>query len=172
MATIIPIIKNGKVQSYKIRTYLGRDELGKQIVKYTHWYIPEGVSESKAKKMVKKEAKAWEKEQQSGITREKRKKICSGGGTMPLSVFIKEKWLPLFPYLSEINGYPFVFSPQGCGLFLFLNGTGSNGAGVNDAPAGRQSRSCQKGSLSSPNRRMRDIAHFSKCVFLFPALHG
>lgn len=99
MATIIPIIKNGKVQSFKIRTYLGRDELGKQIVKYTHWYIPEGVSESKAKKMVKKEAKAWEKEQQSGITREKReKKICTGGGTMPLSVFIKEKWLPLCVY--------------------------------------------------------------------------
>ena len=84
MAAIIPIIKNGVVQSCKIRICPGKDELGKPMVRHTHWHIPEGVSESKAK--------AWEKEQQSGISGEKcEKKTCSGGSTMPLSVFIKEK---------------------------------------------------------------------------------
>ncbi|MDD3242134.1 MAG: hypothetical protein PHD32_00235 [Eubacteriales bacterium] len=38
MATIIKNIKDGKVISYKFRSCLGRDDMGKQISRYTTWH--------------------------------------------------------------------------------------------------------------------------------------
>ena len=61
MATVIKNKKDGKVVSYKFRVYLGLDEYGKQIAEYSTWYIPDGMTPSKAEKAAKKAAEAWEK---------------------------------------------------------------------------------------------------------------
>lgn len=62
MATIIKNIKDGKVISYKFRSCLGRDDLGKQISRYTTWHIPDGLTPSKAERAVKSAAAEWEKQ--------------------------------------------------------------------------------------------------------------
>lgn len=61
MATIIPNSKNGKIVSYKIRVFLGRDEFGKQICKNKTWYPPPELSPKKAEKAVEKAAAEWER---------------------------------------------------------------------------------------------------------------
>ena len=60
MATIIPNHKNGKVVSFKFRVCLGRSEFGKQITKYTTWYVPDNLTPSKAQRAAEKAAKDWE----------------------------------------------------------------------------------------------------------------
>ena len=60
MATVIKNIKDGKVVSYKFRVCLGRDERGKQIMRYTTWHIPEDMTPSKAERAVQRIANEWE----------------------------------------------------------------------------------------------------------------
>lgn len=62
MATITLKRKDGKITAYKFRTYLGRDEAGKQIVRYTTWYAPDHLTPSKARKAAEKAASAWEEQ--------------------------------------------------------------------------------------------------------------
>ncbi len=62
MATVIENKKNGATVSYKIRVCLGRDELGKQINRYTTWKVPKELSPKKAFKAAGKFAKEWEQE--------------------------------------------------------------------------------------------------------------
>ena len=62
MATIIKNIKDGKVISYKFRSCLGRDDMGKQISRYTTWHIPAGLTPSKAERAAKTAAAEWEKQ--------------------------------------------------------------------------------------------------------------
>ncbi len=62
MATISENKKDGVVVSYRIRAFLGKDELGKQIVRYTTWKAQQGLSPSKSRKAVEKFAKDWERE--------------------------------------------------------------------------------------------------------------
>ena len=63
MASISPNVKDGKVVSFRIRVYLGRDSQGKQECAQTTWRVPKGMSESKAQREVRKYADEWEKEQ-------------------------------------------------------------------------------------------------------------
>ena len=60
MATVIKNIKDGKTVSFKFRACLGRDECGKQIMRYTTWQIPEGFTPSKAERAAKSAAAEWE----------------------------------------------------------------------------------------------------------------
>lgn len=60
MATIIPNKKNNKIVSYKFRVCLGRSEFGKQITRYTTWYIPDNMTPTKAQKAAEKAATEWE----------------------------------------------------------------------------------------------------------------
>lgn len=62
MATVIPNKKDGKVCSYKFRVYLGKDETGKPITKYTTWYVPDNISPGRIQKAAEKAAESWEKE--------------------------------------------------------------------------------------------------------------
>lgn len=62
MATITRKTKNGKITSFKFRTYLGREENGKQIVRYTTWKPENNISEKKAIKNAEKAAAEWEKQ--------------------------------------------------------------------------------------------------------------
>lgn len=61
MATIIPNKKAGKITSFKFRAFLGRDENGKQIMRYTTWKPDTDLSEKKAIKRAEKAAAEWEK---------------------------------------------------------------------------------------------------------------
>lgn len=47
MATVIENKKNGKTVSFKFRAYLGRNEIGKQVNKYTTWFAPDGLTPAK-----------------------------------------------------------------------------------------------------------------------------
>lgn len=62
MATVIKNEKDGKVVSYKFRAYLGADESGKKLMKYTTWYIPDNIPPSRVQKATEKAAAQWEKE--------------------------------------------------------------------------------------------------------------
>jgi hypothetical protein len=60
MATVIENRKNGKTVSYKFRAYLGRNEVGKQINRYTTWFAPDDLTPARALKAAKKAAEEWE----------------------------------------------------------------------------------------------------------------
>jgi len=62
MATIIEKRKDGKLVSYKFRSYLGKQNDGRQIAKYCTWQIPEGLSPTRARKAAEEDAAEWEKE--------------------------------------------------------------------------------------------------------------
>lgn len=64
MATIIPNARGGKIVSYKFRAFLGRDETGKQITRYSTWPVPEDMSPTKGRRAAKKAAELWEKQAQ------------------------------------------------------------------------------------------------------------
>lgn len=61
MASVIPNIKNGSIQSFRFRTCVGRNETGKQIVRITTWKPESGLTPSKAERAAKKAAAQWEK---------------------------------------------------------------------------------------------------------------
>ncbi len=79
MATISENLKEGRIVSFRIRVFFGRDENNKQLVSYTTWHIPEGMTIAKARKAVKKFAVEWEKNKENNTEtikpREKRRKI-------------------------------------------------------------------------------------------------
>ena len=60
MATISKNRKEGKLISFKFRAYIGRDEKGKQLFRYTTWRVPKGMTETKARRVSVKEAEKWE----------------------------------------------------------------------------------------------------------------
>lgn len=60
MASIYPNFKDGKVVSFKIKAFLGRDENGRQITKCKTWTLPKPMTETKATALARKEAAVWE----------------------------------------------------------------------------------------------------------------
>lgn len=62
MASIYPNFKNGKVVSFKIKPFLGRDENGKQIFRCKTWTPKKAMTESKLKQTAEREATIWENE--------------------------------------------------------------------------------------------------------------
>ncbi len=100
MATIIKNIKDGKVISYKFRSCLGRDDMGKQISRYTTWHSPDGLTPSKAERAVKSAAVEWEKQIKEEYerdlkdpTRVKAREIDRT--KTDFSDFIQNTWFPL-----------------------------------------------------------------------------
>ena len=118
MASISKNIKDGKVVSFRIRAFLGRDSEGKQIMAHTTWHIPEGMKLSTAERKVVKVADAWELNQKeqynsSVITIEKDK--------MSFTQFVNTIWIPLMvegPEKKEktINTYKYL-SDKACAYF-------------------------------------------------------
>ncbi len=60
MASIYPNFKKGKIISFKFKSYLGKDENGKQIFKCKTWIPDKQMSENKLKALAEKEATIWE----------------------------------------------------------------------------------------------------------------
>ena len=103
MATIIPNKKSGKITSFKFRAFLGRDENGKQIMRYTTWKPDADLSEKKAIKRAEKAATEWEKtmlfEYQKDLENPERvaERIIQKQRT-PFTEFVEHIWFPVFVY--------------------------------------------------------------------------
>lgn len=61
MANLTANKKDGRIVSYKIKVFLGRDDKGKQIFRCTTWQVPEGLAPSKVERAAQKAAEHWEK---------------------------------------------------------------------------------------------------------------
>ncbi len=70
MASISPNVKGGKVVSFRIRVFLGRDSKGKQEITQTTWHVPKGMTQSRAQKEVAKYADEWESAQIANLPSE------------------------------------------------------------------------------------------------------
>ena len=121
MATISENQKEGKTVSFRIRVFFGRDENNKQIVSYSTWHIPKGMTIAKARKEVKKYAVEWEKEQRENYRKKKYKKEDERN-IVPFSSFVKDIWIPLIIEDSDrkpktINTYKYI-ADKICGYFL------------------------------------------------------
>ena len=97
MASIRENKKSKKGVSFWIRAYLGRDREGKQIFKHTTWYVPNGMTVTKARKEVQKYADSWEKEQKNEYERKevKNQEEDNRKEKMTFSAFVNELWIPL-----------------------------------------------------------------------------
>ena len=100
MATVIENKKNGKTVSFKFRAYLGRNEIGKQINKYTTWFAPDGLTPAKALKAAEQAAEEWETKIKEEYERDVldpirvREREINEGKT-PFTVFINDIWFPI-----------------------------------------------------------------------------
>ena len=100
MATISPKTKDGKIISYKLKAYMGRDESGKQIFRCTTWQVPEDLSPSKAERAAQRAAEAWEREAKAEYLKDmedpsriKAREISRS--KMDFVRFILEDWFPV-----------------------------------------------------------------------------
>lgn len=101
MASITLQTKNGKASSYKIKVCLGRTAEGKQVFRCTTWKIPEGVTPSRAERMVKKVASEWETKvkldyQQDLENPERVRERMIDQKKTDFVSFIREIWFPLY----------------------------------------------------------------------------
>lgn len=91
MASIYPNRKNGKIVSFKLKAFLGRDQNGKQIFKCTTWMPEKAMSESKLLQQAEKEATVWERKMQEEFEKQKQ-------AFEPIEIsfenFIHSVWLP------------------------------------------------------------------------------
>lgn len=91
MASIYPKRKDGKIVSFKFKTFLGRDENGKQMFKCTTWTPEKITSESRMISIAQKEATIWERDILRAYEEEKRE-------TAPVEItfkdFVEKKWAP------------------------------------------------------------------------------
>ena len=91
MASIYPNRKNGKILSFKFKTFLGRDENGKQIFKCTTWTPEITMSESKLLLLAEKEATVWERRMQEEFIAQKQ---ALEPNEITFENFVKQIWLP------------------------------------------------------------------------------
>ncbi len=100
MATIIPNARGGKIVSYKFRAFLGRDETGKQITRYSTWPVPEDMSPTKGRRAAEKVAELWEKqahfEYAQDVQNPERVKAREiEKDRTPFSSFVLNDWFPI-----------------------------------------------------------------------------
>ncbi len=101
MATVYPKFKDGKIISFKFKTYLGRDENGKQIFKCTTW-IPEPenvMTELRMRKRAEIEAALWESQIIKEYIKEESIPIQNN---ITVEEFINIEW---FPFLVSKTDY-------------------------------------------------------------------
>lgn len=91
MASIYPNRKNGKIVSFKLKAYLGRDENGKQVFKCTTWTAEKPMSEKKLIALAEKEATIWEHNLFQVFEQEKRN---NSPEEITFRNFVENKWVP------------------------------------------------------------------------------
>lgn len=109
MAQIQEKVKNGKIISFKIKVFLGRDDTGKQIFRCKTWKPPAGMTNSKSRKEAERVAVLWEIELTAPPVpelkpkREKKKQEPVADvkepepriPSMTFGEFVEDVWLPL-----------------------------------------------------------------------------
>lgn len=93
MASVYENIKDGKIVSFKFKTYLGRDENGKQVFKCTTWIPEVKTSDKKLKLLAEKEALIWEYQIIEQIEREKESFTPS---EITFHNFVEKEWRPSY----------------------------------------------------------------------------
>lgn len=98
MANIQEKIKGKKIVSFKIKVCVGRDENGKQVFRCTTWYLPEGLTNGKARKEVQKVAVVWENQAKAAYLKEwaeNRPVVAGLSRSFEFEKFVYEVWVPL-----------------------------------------------------------------------------
>ena len=108
MAQIQEKVKNGKIVSFKIKVFLGRDDNGKQIFRCKTWKPPTGMTASKSRKEAERVAVLWEMEltapppPEPKPKRERKKKEPVADAQegpkvhkITFDEFVEDVWLPL-----------------------------------------------------------------------------
>lgn len=95
MATIYPNKKDGKIISFKFKTFIGKDNRGKQVFKCKTWTPEETMSEKKMLKAAEIEASMWEKLVLKEYLEQKK---SFEPNEISLEKFINQIW---FPYQTE-----------------------------------------------------------------------
>ena len=109
MAQIQEKVKNGKIVSFKIKVFLGRDNDGKQIFRCKTWKPPAGMTASKSRKEAERVAVLWEMELTAPpapapkLKRERKKKEAVADvqeeepkvHKITFDEFVEDVWLPL-----------------------------------------------------------------------------
>ena len=97
MATIIERYYKGKLSSFKIMAFVGRDENKKQVFRCMTWRPTKGMTVNQMRKQAAQAAAIWEKEQKQQFQLEKdhpQVKAAAKDG-MTFSEFATNIWLPL-----------------------------------------------------------------------------
>ena len=108
MAQIQEKVKNGKIVSFKIKVFLGRDDNGKQIFRCKTWKPPTGMTAYKSRKEAERVAVLWEMEltdpppPEPKPKRERKKKEPVADAQegpkvhkITFDEFVEDVWLPL-----------------------------------------------------------------------------
>lgn len=91
MASIYPNYRDGKVISFKIKAFLGRDKNGRQITKCKTWTLPKPMSETKATALARKEAAVWE----HGIMEEYENSMKESSlPELSFEAYVENVWIP------------------------------------------------------------------------------
>ncbi len=92
MASIYPKRKDGKIISFKFKTFLGRDSNGKQLFKCTTWTPPpKPMAESKLIAQAEKQAILWE---QRAIAEYNASKSVKASTLIGFEDFVNRIWFP------------------------------------------------------------------------------
>lgn len=91
MATVYPNYKEGKIISFKLKAFLGRDENGKQIFKCKTWIPDKKATESKLTQLAQKQAIIWE---QQAIEEYEEQKKAMSPSHITFEDFVKNIWMP------------------------------------------------------------------------------
>ena len=91
MASIYPNYRDGKVISFKIKAFLGRDKNGRQITKCKTWTLPKPMSETKATALARNEAAVWE----HGIMEEYENSMKESSlPELSFEAYVENVWIP------------------------------------------------------------------------------
>ena len=107
MATIYPKRKDGKIVSFKFKTFLGRDENGKQQFKCKTWIPDKQMAENRLLALAEKESIIWERQVQVDMEEQK-------NTFKPVEItferFVKDVWQPAKMNLNEVRPTTIAFN--------------------------------------------------------------
>ena len=104
MATIYQNRKDGKIVSFKFKTFLGRDENGKQQFKCKTWIPDKQMTESKLISLAEKESIIWEREV---LTKQEN---AFNPTEITFERFVQDVWKPAKMNLNEVRHTTIAFN--------------------------------------------------------------
>ena len=118
MATIYPKRKDGKIVSFKFKTFLGRDENGKQQFKCKTWIPDKQMAENRLLALAEKESIIWERQVQVDMEEQK-------NTFKPVEItferFVKDVWQPAKMNLNEVRPTTIAFNSYILKIIIIYN---------------------------------------------------